>query len=224
MEFSVAGFDFSKTVKVVVGASEIEFVIHPSVLCARSGWFEARLSGRWNHSDLVVDLKDIDEKVFNEYIRFVYSKGSERLVVDAEDNDDDLKSLVLAHNLADRLSDSKTINSIMDEFTGRYKKKKDLPSAVIVTLVYDECPVHSPLRRFIRDKFVYEGAEAVVDERRDKVPYEFFFDVTREFSKVIEPCNGSERIDDIFDKGVLRENCRRYHMHNNSHPTWECGT
>lgn len=209
-------YDFSTTVKVLVGSFEEVFVVHPSVLCARSEFFEVALAERWNSTGEPVKRPEDDASVFNEYLKFVYNKGEEGVVLPKDHDRAAIESMVKAYILADKLNDPTTANSIIDEIIRRYYFTNDLPTPAVVALVFEETPESSPLRRYIVDSFVYEGSIWGLESCENVAPSEFFSAIAKEQIRLRTEAAANYMLGDVYGKNLTRK-CL-YHMHDNSHP------
>lgn len=120
--------------------------------------------------------------------------------------------------LADRLQDLKTANLVIDGTINFIYETGVNPSNSEVALAYESTVHGNPIRKMMRDKFVYESrSDCYMEAFAKEWNSDFTRDVMVEFMR-FKDCGYQAAIDVIWDtKGELVDACR-YHQHNEKHP------
>lgn len=132
------------------------------------------------------------------------------------------KTVILTYILADYLSDSKTANSIMEEFDWATNHCRDLSSETAIQLVFEECQEDSPMYRFVRDMFICYASPEKIDSLKGKVPEELFYAIAREVIRKARQSNPRDTVSKFFWHETTSDPCR-YHLHDEiNYPRREC--
>jgi hypothetical protein len=175
--------DFTKFFQVLVGPDEKVFVVHKEVIIARSPFFEAASSERWNKLDQNIKLPEDEPHIFSRYLQCVYQD-----VVIAKGNlglASQLTQLVKLYIMADKFGDLTSSNLIIDKFMDDSDKAFVSPGCSLVKYTYSRTAPTSPLRRLMVDYYMHEGGESNGLEI-DDAPVDFFRHFCREYQKIRE--------------------------------------
>ena len=181
--------------------------------------------------------KDEDPELFQAYLNCVYfgpetleqwSDASEAGVeAKPEGNTRDEKQavadlvfekLVRLYLLAERLVDLKTANMAVGEIVRSSNCFGVIPTQGPVSLAYGSTATGSPLRRLLRDYWIFESVSVHDGSERLRTagfPPEFVQDIAVEMLRIV-----GEDFND-FDKTVMDVCCEevcRYHQHDELHP------
>lgn len=231
-------YDLKPTFDVKAG-SEI-FTLHTTVFAERSEFFRASRKPEWvqNDPNKPVDLECEDSEVFSTYVNCVYF-GPEILQHYADnikaqpetesvddDDDDDLVNqgfiaLVELYLMSDRLQDFITANLVIDELMRFQDVVQLVPHNSTVSLAYSHTVKNSPLRRLMRDYWVYlKRPRDIRVGSFEGLPDECIKDVMLEFYSVMEK-HGKKTVDDAFSSEIMTnayEDKCYYHQHDDKHP------
>lgn len=138
----------------------------------------------------------------------------------SELSDTGCEALIRLYLLADKLQDLITANAIVDELISLVAKTNEIPKQAPTSLAYDSTASSSPLRKLLRDYWVYQspkpGSVALEYLKGDGFPKEFLQDVVVELMclKMGESTSEDCKRDKCSDKCL-------YHQHDDEYP--RCG-
>ncbi|KAK4958107.1 hypothetical protein LTR10_004532 [Elasticomyces elasticus] len=153
--------DFRKTLRVLVGANEEEFMVYEDIITERSPFFAAAAAARWK-STLTPDITLPEDKpgIFSDYLQCLYM-GT---VPKDNDHERDVFDLYI---LADKLGDLKSANTIMDSIIQWYGADDVIPKVSFANYVFGKTASGSKLRALLVDYWVLEStSESFHTERR----------------------------------------------------------
>lgn len=108
------------------------------------------------------------------------------------------KSLVDLYLLADKLMDPVTANLAIEHWISMAQAKRQYPSKKMINYVYGSTVAGSPLRRLIRDWFVYKVSKSWLVNRQDlHYSHDFMLDIMLE-TYALQRKNKNLRIRDVF--------------------------
>jgi hypothetical protein len=202
------------------------------MIADRSGFLSAARSSRWNKEPQVpVDLSDADPHEFSDYLQLVYTgtivptdpkilqyyrdgspaenKKSTRLASESY-----FHMLTRLYVFADKLEDLMSANMIMDCILDFNNESNFFPALHTITWVWEHTPANSPLRRLVRDIYVYETLEDYFDDKEDlKPPYELLMEMIKEHRKLTKKNHGQE-VQNVYPGLILAKFSKcRYHQH-----------
>lgn len=235
-------YDLTDTFEVTVGIapSYKSFTVYTEVLIKRSYFFRAARSPPWL-KDPTKPTKLIDTKpeLFSLYLNCLFfginslqqyddasdskviSSTGKQLASDRRDlASDRFELLIELYVLAEELIDPRTANEVVDEFIRFSDDSQRFPEEHHIVKAYELTGKEDPLRKLMRDYFVYEEGYEMSDRPQSQpMPQDFYRDVAEEFWHVKEHHFPDQY--NVFDSKVnvlLKENPCRYHQHNENHP------
>jgi hypothetical protein len=207
------------------------------MIANRSGFLETARSSRWNKDpEVPVDLSDADPQDFSDYLQLVYTselapfdptisqyrsngsliKGnaSTRSVLDAY-----FHMLARLYVLADELEDLISANKIMDRLLDFNHTLQVLPPPPTITWLYENTPSNIPLRRMMRDLYIYESGNSYFDGKGEaELPYELLIEMIREHRKLRKENNGKQ-IQKVYPNRIAHKFSKcHYHQHKDGDP------
>ncbi|KAK5701905.1 hypothetical protein LTR97_004723 [Elasticomyces elasticus] len=175
-----AKLDFNDHVRVLVGPSKKEFVVHKDIVTRRSPFFKAATSARWNGTK-PIELPDDKPKVFAEYLHCLYvgdlAFGSETVRASAGE----LEGALDFYIFANKMEDVKATNDAIDAIIKWSDNKHVIPPLKHVGYAYERTLDGSRLRRLLVDYYIQECVPAVFDRVPDADLTEFYRDVFKEY-------------------------------------------
>ncbi|TLD06833.1 hypothetical protein E2P81_ATG10233 [Venturia nashicola] len=116
------------------------------------------------------------------------------------------------YTLADKLMDPTTANMVIDEIIRKLQQGVITPGLVAITHVYNSTLHGCPMRKLIRDWYIYKASYAWVDDLQEKdYPVQMIQDVLRETWKLRKK-NEHRRVRDVFNKSYMSQPGTRYHQ------------
>jgi hypothetical protein len=214
------------------------------VIIGRSVDLAELLESGPNDQKKVVYLRNHDPELFQEYVHCVYfgpqalRQWAQASEVKTEANSDgstrdekqtaaDLvfKKLVGLYLLAVRLVDFKTANMVTDEIIRASDALACIPTQGPVSLAYASTGTGSPLRRLLRDFWIYQSASTQTDSehlRTAGFPAECVQDIAIDMIRIASSDPDNTNFDQAFKDFYFDEACR-YHHHNRLHPACVVG-
>lgn len=198
---------------VLVGTSQKLFTIHWELISARSNYFEKALSAPFKESQKgVVHLPDQDPDTFELYMKSLY--WGKLYSGDGEDYDAEFQRLAAVGILADYLQDHGCFNLVVDAIIDVAETVEQYP-LTLATAVYEQLPTDSPLRRLIRDFWVWVhnpqwySVVDLMDCDYDVIsaPKDFWIDVSKEMAEV-----GAKSFNQSVKTPWVKNRCS-YHVH-----------
>lgn len=120
------------------------------------------------------ELAEENPAVFGLFVHHLYHEDD---MIDFDKESDDAEIfLIEAYLLGERRDAPAFTNAVLDALRTFWGDSQTLPSPDSITLCYNESPSQPPIRRFIVDKWVYEGDVDDLDESVEAVHPEFAFD------------------------------------------------
>lgn len=204
---------FKDHVIVLVGPKEVKFMAHTEVICARSTFFKAACSNKWNSSDSV-KLPEDDPDVFDCYIRCLYENTTCRA---GNDEKVFLRS-VRSWILADKLGDSRSANLFIDSLIAYSDEAKVLPTPQCTSFALANTAATSPLRRLMVDYRVHECTLTQVKQEINDLAWDVLAAMVLEHRRIEETCPDIS-VNAAF-RWVLSAQPRcHYHLHDEANPS-----
>jgi len=192
----------------------------------------------------VVYLEDHDPELFQEYVHCVYfgpqalQQWVQASVIKTEANPDgntrDEKQatadlvfgkLIGLHIIADSLIDFKTANMVTNEILRTSDVLGFIPTQGPVSLAYASTEKSSPLRRLLRDFWVYQSVSTQTDSehlRTAGFPAECVQDIAIDMIRIASSDPNNTNFNQAFKDFCFDDACR-YHHHNRLHPACVVG-
>ena len=236
-------YDLEDTVEVTVGsptAQSKRFTIHTNVFTGRSGVLAALRRSGPDDQTQPVDLRGEDPELFHAYLNFVYlgpetveqwADASEaETAAKPEGNTKDEKQavadlvfekLIRLYLLAERLIDFKTANMVVAEIVRASRLLGCIPTQSPTSLAYASTVEGSPLRRLLRDYWLYESASTHTDHERVRAasfPLECLQDIAMEGLRTLEVPAEYSYVRFKTVKTICAERVCYYHQHDELHP------
>ncbi|KAK4901534.1 hypothetical protein LTR27_001306 [Elasticomyces elasticus] len=147
-------FDFVESLRVLVGESKQEFMVHRDIITHRSAFFAAAVSARWKPVPIKhIELPEDKPHIFADYLHCLYL-GTVKFKGKATQ---DLADLYI---LADKLGDLKGANTIMDRFILCNEAVRTLPLVRDVIYIFEHTAPSSKLRQVVVDYWMHAAAPA----------------------------------------------------------------
>lgn len=211
----------SDVIVFLVGAHEPKrFIVHERLVNPRSEFVRLALRGDWKEAqERTIKLPEDDPEVFSVYQQWLYDglihTGSDTLF---PQNDDEYEALVKAYILGEKLMDPEFKDSITDAIKDKFRCLSRFDTG-LTTLVFNETPSGSPLRRLWVDIYYHFGSPGWLDEHPEGPPVDAGFMV--EFSRYqmqVRAGVGSFGRLAMFSSCTYHEHgirmCHRRRMHN----------
>lgn len=133
-----------------------------------------------------------------------------------------MDALVKLYLIADKLQDLTTVNIAIDEIVRFSHSTQRNPYHSTIRIAYEATTHGSPLRRLIRDFFVFETMEYLAPRiHAENLPLDFYRDVAVELLRR-KSLDEEGPLSKTYDPNTVRENCRLdkcyYHQHNDKCP------
>ncbi|KAK5679878.1 hypothetical protein LTS10_007826 [Elasticomyces elasticus] len=212
--------DFNDHIRVLVGPSKKEFVVHKDIITRRSPFFKAATLARWNGTR-PIELPDDKPKVFAEYLHCLYV-GSYSM--DSTRSRTARKETVLIqaidlYVLADKLGDLETANTVIDSIPGWSDELSWQPTSRTTAHAYAQTSEGSPLRSLLVDFSIQEGIAADFKGAPTSGPSKFYMDVSHEYlRRVSRKITSGKSFAEVF-RGLVSSNAAcTYHQHNDVYP------
>jgi hypothetical protein len=121
--------------------------------------------------------------------------------------------------LADKLQDRISANKIMDRLLDFSDASDFLIPTQTLTYVYENTPQNSPLRKMMRDLYIYESIESTFDEVEPELPKELLRELNKEHRRLIS-VNVGEKVEDIYRRRILDKyaKCHYHQEHKEGDP------
>lgn len=131
----------SETFIAVVGTKKKEFTLYTSIAMRSSKFFEAAMSRDWKEcKEKRITLAEVQVSVFEGYLQWLNTGD---ITFTGPPNG---TSLARFYILADFLDDASFRNAILDELLKQACAPHIIPSAIAITLVWEQTPLVCPLR------------------------------------------------------------------------------
>jgi hypothetical protein len=109
-------YDYNSTITVLVGHEEQQFTVHKDTICAKSKFFRAARSERWNRlsegKEKAIKLPETSVRDFQIYVHWVYTS---KIEVDSGDATKTYADHLQAYILGDVLDDYQLRNAAMEQ-------------------------------------------------------------------------------------------------------------
>lgn len=133
---------------VLVGREEEHFVVHKSILCARSKFFKAACSAQWvEGKEKIVRLRTMRPKPFQMYLDWAYSNSLANV-------ESSMASLLALYIVGDFLDDIRLRNKTMDLVVACIRNRPKTSDAKLFEILWNNTPPTSLLRSWIVDVIV----------------------------------------------------------------------
>nr|POF17829.1 hypothetical protein CFP56_13241 [Quercus suber] len=171
--------NFTATVKVVVGQEKRIFVIYKDIFTSRSDFFLAACASQWKEPDGAIELPEDDPDIFNIYVACVCSADLTGEIVAGNE----YTVMIQTYFMADKFSDRRTANLIMDAMITFETQKKSFVLSKNIDLCYRGSMPGSPQRRLLVDLWVHLGDLEQFKRQAEALPTDFVRDVATAFLK-----------------------------------------
>ena len=152
--------DYLKTIRVLVGAEEKEYIIPEYLLTSTSAFFKVAGSQKWKEGqDRTVRLPEQDLELWTAYLHWKFthsltaSKGSGSSKK-SETKVDGWQRVILLWITADQLQDLHLQNKAADQILAYLKDRKDIAGPDNVSIAWASSVPESSLRRLLIDGYV----------------------------------------------------------------------
>lgn len=215
---------FETIVFVDVGPEPKRFAIHKGLLCSRSGYFKAALTGNFREAeDQLVTLDDEDPRMFRRFNAWLYT---DVLIEDGDTGAASWSSLIDMYVFAEKRIIPHLQNAVIDSIIRL--KDYTLPASVI-RYGWTRTAGASPLRKLFVDTMLTETEDSLKDEFQNNIEqYDITFvaAVALRAAELItleldaKPDPEGEVVEEWLNIACdpWREGCRRYHIHEPSEP------
>ena len=160
-----------KTFVAVVGEDKTEFTLYTNVASRSSKFFQAALGKVWQESlQNRVTLKDVKAIEFETYLQWLSTNDHSFLA------DSDLHELAGLYILGDFLDDLAFRVEMLNWFTSRAINENICPHPLTLTLIWEQTPDTSPLRKMSIEAWITRYIECLAREfaKTDRdIPREF---------------------------------------------------
>ncbi|KAF2660744.1 hypothetical protein K491DRAFT_711638 [Lophiostoma macrostomum CBS 122681] len=180
-------------VTVTVGRDEHtkRFLVHTSVICKRSKFFEKAMNGDWKEAqDKNIKFPEDDPEIFSIYVQLLY-KGvlSTKKLLTSNTSEpsnvwrQEYAVLARVYVLAEMLMDVKSKNLVLDAMLSKAREEFEgvcyFPRLEMVKIIYEGTPSRSPARKFMVDCWsqITKGSGSLGTSSRDKIPKDFLCDL-----------------------------------------------
>ena len=222
-------FCFTEEVEVLVGPEKKRFTPHKEILCARSTFFKAACSERWNDSK-PIELPEDDPDTFDIYLYCVYKDTvdvGDLLTARPGEGEYDPGvrmlsrfgcRLVATYLLADKLGDVVTANLVVDRIIRLRIEENMLPGIQAALIVAQATHTASPLRRLLIDFYVHVASRDATKLLcgREEVPRTFICEIMDEMKRLVLG-DMKKPIEQVLDPHFQSINKCRYHQHDEKH-------
>ncbi|KAK5717561.1 hypothetical protein LTR17_016004 [Elasticomyces elasticus] len=216
--------DFNDHIRVLVGPSKKEFVVHKDIITRRSPFFKAATSARWNGTR-PIELPDDKPKVFAEYLHCLYV-GELQLDQNVDPENPKL-TLHLACDVfvvADKLGDLTSMNLIIDAIVAWSDMVSYVPRVSDACYAYGVTTHGSQLRRLFVEYYMREAMISHVDTTTETGITEFYGDVIKEFMESkTGPGKMAQKVCDAYKSLVSFCPKCQFHQHNDACPPCALG-
>lgn len=159
-----------------------DFIIHESLIAARSEFVRTALQKDWKEAkEGVVPLPEDDIDSFDLYQQWIYTGGIflNRFAT-ATDTQNEYELLVRAYLLGEKLIDLDFKDTVIDCIIHKLRASRTF-DARLTNLIYENTPPESPLRRLWLDIYFYSGSPNWLDEKAlgDFIHPEFAVDLSK---------------------------------------------
>ena len=166
-------------------------LVHASIICARSKFFQTAMNGRWLESDeRSIKFEEDGPEIFSLYVHLLY-KNWLPIMDESNTKGDHIEFVVLAKLfvLAEKLMDVTSKNIILSSMISKRRHKREnatgraylVPRLDAVKLLYDGTPVQSPARKLMVDFYTEIGAKGdagkTLSDSKVDIPRDFLFDL-----------------------------------------------
>jgi hypothetical protein len=195
-------------IKIVVGEDERVFLIHESVLTARSQFFKNAMTGSWKEAeDKVVKLPDDIADVFALYEQLVYTskipgfdstefeiRHKHEECTDKEACQNKYTNLSHLYVLAEKLQDDEAKKTTLDAIVCEFRRRDDdtdkdhryheicMPAAEAINIIYNGTPCPCPGRGALVDIYTWfdwGNNIGMLSRSQDTAP-EFLYDLAHQ--------------------------------------------
>ncbi|KAH8174169.1 BTB/POZ domain-containing protein [Sarocladium implicatum] len=172
--------------EVIVGAEEVRFTVHESVICGASNFFKAAMGRNWGGSTTrQVRLKSVEPDTFHTYVNWLYLKT---LPVRTDSpgalGNVEYVELAKAYAMGEEILDERFKNAVLDGFqekrsTRASDGKRWFPIGPAIRHVYDKTGVTSKARILLVDLYTMHGSGNWIEQWPvEDLPWEFLRDLS----------------------------------------------
>lgn len=226
--------NFAEHVDVIVGENQQHFAVIKNEICARSEFFKAACSDRWNTNKpiepIVVKLPDDDPHIFDIYLCCLYKDrvdiGDEEGLLPGEDGelcdaDRSEQRLARAYVLADKLRDVVSANLFIDNLINFYVTGERSADEAATDVVANNTAIESPLRKLFIDSLSCEATAETIKGicNRETIPRAFICEILAKMADVVEELYWHKTWEEVFDYDFLSKQSKcSCHQHDDLHP------
>jgi hypothetical protein len=139
-----------------------KFTVHESIVKARSEFVCLALRGDWvEASSRVIPLPEDEPALFSVYQHWLYNglihTSRQGMSTSAAESDEEYELLVEAYILGEKILDVAFKNSVMDAIVEKVGQVEGTFNKKLTSLVWDNTPSASPLRRLWVDVYYHVG-------------------------------------------------------------------
>ncbi|KAK0870434.1 hypothetical protein LTS02_002463 [Friedmanniomyces endolithicus] len=217
----MSSLTFTQTVEVIVCDTKTKFFIHPSIIAARSPFFDAAVT-RWKKAGEPITLADDDPEIFDYDLSLLYAGSFQSLRAEVDDDDVDIASLFKLYILADKLGDLTNANGVIDRLYGVLWES--VPTLHKVLPAWRSTPPGSPLRRLLVDAFTRQADPEALSKQLEhaSIPKDLVVAIAQRAVGIAglfvkySGCRG-ETAEEAFGKFFAVDDECRYHQHDDLH-------
>lgn len=149
----------SETFIAVVGTEKIEFTLYTSIATRSSKFFQAAMSRDWKECrEKRVTLAEVDVDVFQGYLQWLNTGD----IPFARFEDSSTTTCAELYILGDFLDDVSFRNAVLDDLMNVVCAFHRVPSARLITLVWEQTPADCPLRKLILEIYAAGSTDKIV--------------------------------------------------------------
>ena len=169
--------NFTDQISVLVGHGGQLFLVHKDIICAKSDFFSAARSERWQRgSQQTIRLPDVDPSVFQSYLSWVYSTSlniaelTNEYIQSIPESRQDVAKYIELYLVEDVLGDvrlrNKAIQTLVRDTSG-------IPYYSTLNRLWDKTPEKSPIREMIVRRATLRTPRVYLSSNLTKYPEDF---------------------------------------------------
>jgi hypothetical protein len=166
-------YDYDDTIAVLVGKGAKRFTVHKDIICAKSKFFRAACSSRWQEGqEKVIRLPEARSvQAFQTYMDWTHTN---ELIINkaapATNKDIVNAELIDLYLLGDVLDDVKLRNKTLRLLATEIKESSAFPSPYRCNIVWDNTPSNSSIRKCLADYLATKACPASFRKHGAKFP------------------------------------------------------
>jgi hypothetical protein len=155
--------------EVLVGPEKVRYLVHKDVLSSQSPFFSAALNGFFlEGSSQILSLPDVETKIFDHVILWLYQNRLEPLEYFFKDNKPTYFTLLDLYASADQLDIEGLRNAVVDRVAELAEKTNSVPTPTDTYILYEAIRDNSPLRVLILDLFAFKKTDNLIATHPDE--------------------------------------------------------